>query len=119
MRPRAAVAALAAAAGAAAAAHAAARAGTDPVALVNPFLGTRSGGPDFGTGGGAGNTYPGATLPFGMVQFSPDTFPDHDTLGAGYAYRDHVIRGFSLDHVSGAGCAAEQDFPLTAVTGGR
>ena len=94
-----------------------ARAGADPVALVNPFLGTRSGGPDYGTGGGAGNTYPGATLPFGLVQFSPDTFPDHDTLGAGYAYRDHVIRGFSLDHVSGAGCAAEQDFPLTAVTG--
>jgi predicted alpha-1,2-mannosidase len=91
--------------------------GPDPVTLADPFLGTESGGPDFGTGGGAGNTYPGATLPFGLVQFSPDTFPDRDTLGGGYAYRDHVIRGFSVDHISGAGCAAEQDFPLTVVTG--
>ncbi len=91
--------------------------GTDPITLADPFLGTASGGPDFGTGGGAGNTYPGATLPFGLVQFGPDTFPDRDTLGGGYAYRDRVIRGFSVDHISGAGCAAEQDFPVTAVTG--
>ena len=89
----------------------------DPVALVNPFMGTQSGAPDFGTGGGAGNTYPGATLPFGLVQFSPDTLPGVDNQGGGYSYEDHRLRGFSLDHISGAGCAAESDFPVIAVPG--
>ena len=42
---------------------------------VNVFAGTQAGAADFGTGGGAGNTFPGATVPFGMVQWSPDTTP--------------------------------------------
>ncbi|HET9142874.1 hypothetical protein, partial [Actinophytocola sp.] len=40
---------------------------------VDPYTGTRPGGEDHGTGGGAGNTFPGADVPFGMVQWSPDT----------------------------------------------
>ena len=44
---------------------------------VNPFVGTLPGAADFGTGGGAGNTFPGATTPFGMVAFSPDSSPAH------------------------------------------
>jgi hypothetical protein len=50
-------------------------ANADLLPLVNPFIGTKIGNPDGdqGTGGAVGNTFPGATLPFGMVQFSPDT----------------------------------------------
>jgi predicted alpha-1,2-mannosidase len=70
--------------------------------LVNPFIGTRN----------EGNTFPGATVPFGMVQLSPDT--GHKT---GYDYGDHRIRGFSLVHVSGAGCAIGGDLPVLPTTG--
>jgi predicted alpha-1,2-mannosidase len=80
----------------------------DPVLLVNPFVGTQTGATDFGTGGGAGNTFPGATLPFGMVQFSPDT-SFSDNFGGGYSYADTRLKGFSLTHLSGAGCAIFQD----------
>jgi predicted alpha-1,2-mannosidase len=81
-------------------------------AEVNPFVGTQSGAADFGTGGGAGNTYPGAVLPFGMLQFSPDTSPSLDNFSGGYTYSDTQIEGFSLTHLSGAGCALFQDIPI-------
>ncbi|MGH8539263.1 MAG: GH92 family glycosyl hydrolase [Stenotrophobium sp.] len=84
---------------------------TDPVLLVNPFVGTETGATDFGTGGGAGNTFPGATLPFGMVQFSPDT-SFSDNFGGGYSYADTKLKGFSLTHISGAGCAIFQDIGI-------
>lgn len=87
-------------------------AGPDYAAWVNPFVGTDAGAPDFGTGGGAGNNYPGATLPFGMVQFSPDTSPSTVNYPGGYTYSDRKIEGFSLTHVSGAGCSIFQDFPF-------
>lgn len=83
----------------------------DPATLVNPFVGTQTGATDFGTGGGAGNTFPGATLPFGMVQFSPDT-SFSDNFGGGYSYADTRLKGFSLTHLSGAGCAAFQDIAI-------
>ena len=74
--------------------------------------------PLIGTAGG-GNTFPGATLPFGMMQWSPDT--NHD---AWYSYNDKQIKGFSLTHISGAGCPLYGDFAvlptssaLTAVPG--
>src|SRR3546814_3915911 len=89
-----------------------ATAGPDYAAWVNPFVGTDAGAPDFGTGGGAGNNYPGATLPFGMVQFSPDTSPSVINYTGGYTYSDRKIAGFSLTHVSGAGCSIFQDFPF-------
>ena len=85
---------------------------SDLASYVNPFVGTQAGAPDFGTGGGAGNNYPGATLPFGMVQFSPDTSPSLDNYPGGYTYSDSKIEGFSLTHISGAGCSIFQDFPF-------
>ncbi|OJU95865.1 MAG: hypothetical protein BGO23_09820 [Solirubrobacterales bacterium 67-14] len=85
--------------------------------LVNPFVGTEASAPDFGTGGGAGNTFPGATLPFGMTAFGPDTIPSLTNFTAGYTYSDDQIRGFSLTHFSGAGCALLQDVPILPVAG--
>lgn len=60
---------------------------------VNPFIGTA----------GPGNTYPGATVPYGMVQLSPDIgIPGWDRI-AGYFYKDSIITGFSHMHLSGTG----------------
>ena len=60
---------------------------------VNPFIGTD----------GPGNTYPGATVPFGMVQLSPDIgIPGWDRI-AGYYYKDSIISGFSHMHLTGTG----------------
>ena len=60
---------------------------------VNPFIGTD----------GPGNTYPGATVPFGMVQLSPDIgIPGWDRI-AGYYYQDSIITGFSHTHLTGTG----------------
>lgn len=60
---------------------------------VNPFIGTD----------GPGNTYPGATVPFGMVQLSPDIgIPGWDRI-AGYYYQDSIISGFSHMHLTGTG----------------
>ena len=64
-----------------------------PVDYVNPFIGT----------GGHGHTYPGATVPFGMVQLSPDTRDNDWDACSGYHYSDHTIMGFSLTHLSGTG----------------
>src|SRR3989440_5587683 len=81
---------------------------------VNTFSGTQPGGPDFGTGGGAENTFPGADVPFGMAQWSPDT-----AIGqpGGYFYPDNRIRGFSMTHFSGAGCDAAEDLPFMPFIG--
>ncbi|MET8977960.1 GH92 family glycosyl hydrolase [Streptomyces sp. NPDC004539] len=81
----------------------------DPAQYVDPFVGTSPGGPDFGHGGGAGNTFPGASAPLGGVQWSPDTVTYQH---GGYAYGDHRVRGFSLRHLSGAGCAAYGNVPF-------
>ncbi|WP_030186967.1 GH92 family glycosyl hydrolase [Streptomyces violaceorubidus] len=70
--------------------------------LVNPFIGTEN----------EGNTYPGAAVPFGMVQFSPDT--GHNT---GYDHSDTRVRGFSLVHLSGVGCGLGGDLPVLPTTG--
>src|SRR5437899_9650698 len=83
---------------------------------VNPFNGTQPGAPDFGTGGGAGNTFPGPVLPFGMIQWGPDTSPSSANVGGGYAYDDSRIRGFSLRRLSGAGCANGGDVPFMPTT---
>ncbi|MBK7932913.1 MAG: GH92 family glycosyl hydrolase [Pyrinomonadaceae bacterium] len=60
---------------------------------VNPFIGT----------GGHGHTFPGATMPFGMVQLSPDTRIDNWDGSSGYHYSDDTIYGFSHTHLSGTG----------------
>ncbi|MFD4830802.1 GH92 family glycosyl hydrolase [Streptomyces uncialis] len=70
--------------------------------LVNPFIGTAN----------EGNTYPGAAVPFGMVQLSPDT--GHNT---GYDHADTRIRGFSAVHLSGVGCRIGGDLPVLPTTG--
>jgi putative alpha-1,2-mannosidase len=60
---------------------------------VNQFIGT----------GGHGHTFPGATMPFGMVQLSPDTRIDDWDGSSGYHYSDDIIYGFSHTHLSGTG----------------
>src|SRR5438067_5045344 len=89
-------------------------AAADLASNVNPFSGTQPGGPDFGTGGGAENTFPGADVPFGMVQWSPDTVVNQP---GGYFYTDNRIRGFSMTHFSGAGCNAAEDLPFMPFVG--
>ena len=76
-----------------------------------PFAGTSPGPRTFG----GGHDFPGAAAPFGMVQWSPDTSPS-DRHSGGYDYRDHHLKGFSLTHLSGAGCALYGDFPFVPTT---
>ncbi|WP_452223924.1 GH92 family glycosyl hydrolase [Lacinutrix chionoecetis] len=63
------------------------------ISYVNPLIGT----------GGHGHTYPGATMPFGMIQLSPDTRLDGWDGCSGYHYSDNEIYGFSHTHLSGTG----------------
>ncbi|MGH3399882.1 MAG: GH92 family glycosyl hydrolase [Streptosporangiaceae bacterium] len=65
---------------------------------------------------GGGNTFPGADVPYGMVQWSPDTLPDRNA-GGGYGYTDTTLTGYALTHVSGPGCGAAGDVPILPVTG--
>jgi putative alpha-1,2-mannosidase len=65
----------------------------DYTRYVNPFVGT----------GGHGHTFPGATVPVGMVQLSPDTRVDNWDGSSGYHYSDSTIYGFSHTHLSGTG----------------
>jgi predicted alpha-1,2-mannosidase len=78
---------------------------------VDVFAGTQPGPRTFG----GGHNFPGATLPFGMVQWGPDTVPA-DRHSGGYDYRDRHVSGFSLTHLSGAGCALYGDFPFLPTT---
>src|SRR2546421_3092768 len=78
----------------------------DPAALVDPFIGTA----------GGFNTFPGADVPFGMIQWSPDTQNRHD--GGGYDHGDNTFRGFSLTHMSGPGCGGVGGIPIPPLTGG-
>jgi len=78
---------------------------------VSVFAGTRPGPGTFG----GGHNFPGAALPFGMVQWSPDTTPS-DRHAGGYDHRDRHITGFSLTHLSGAGCSLYGDFPFLPTT---
>lgn len=60
---------------------------------VDPFIGT----------GGHGHTYPGATVPFGMLQVSPDNGISSWDWCSGYHYSDSIVSGFSHLHLSGTG----------------
>ncbi|MDF2452186.1 MAG: putative hybrid glycoside hydrolase, group 92(-20) family protein precursor [Bacteroidota bacterium] len=76
--------------------------------FVNPFVGT----------GGAGHTFPGAVVPFGMVQLSPDTRVDGSWEGcSGYHYSDSVIYGFSHTHLSGTGVSDYGDILIMPTLG--
>ncbi|HWD87257.1 MAG TPA: GH92 family glycosyl hydrolase [Mucilaginibacter sp.] len=74
---------------------------------VNVFIGT----------GGHGHTYPGAVVPFGMVQLSPDTRLEGWDGCSGYYYTDTVVYGFSHTHLSGTGIADYCDFLFMPTTG--
>src|SRR5271168_166307 len=67
--------------------------------------------------GGHGHTYPGATVPFGAVQLSPDTFNDQWDWCSGYHISDTSIMGFSHTHLSGTGCGDLLDFLVMPGTG--
>jgi predicted alpha-1,2-mannosidase len=82
-----------------------------PVAWVNPLIGTTNGG----------DVFPGAVVPFGMVQFSPEASPIRPNASiasaGGYDYRATRIRGFSLTNVEGWGCAGGSgDVPILPIT---
>jgi predicted alpha-1,2-mannosidase len=85
---------------------------------VNPFVGSDWAGRSFGYGGSSGQTFPGATLPFGMAQFSPDSGPTPSWAldPSGYTYSDHRIERFSMTHVDGAGCNVSGDLPFMPTT---
>ncbi len=74
---------------------------------VNPFIGT----------GGHGHTFPGATMPFGMVQLSPDTRLTGWDGCSGYHYSDEYVYGFSHTHLSGTGVSDYGDILLMPTTG--
>jgi predicted alpha-1,2-mannosidase len=67
---------------------------------VRPFVGAQ----------GEGNTFPGPSAPFGMIQISPDTDTTNWDTDSGYEYTDPTIQGFSLTHLSGTGCPDLGDF---------
>ena len=75
--------------------------------FVDIFIGT----------GGHGHTYPGATVPFGMVQLSPDTWTGGWDHCSGYHHDDSSILGFSHTHLSGTGAADLLDVLLMPGTG--
>ncbi|MBU1098728.1 MAG: GH92 family glycosyl hydrolase [Bacteroidetes bacterium] len=77
------------------------------IEYVDPFIGTSE----------HGHTYPGAVLPFGMVQLSPDTGVEDWDWCSGYHSSDSSIMGFSHTHLSGTGCADLGDILLMPVTG--
>ena len=80
----------------------------DYTQFVDPFIGT----------GAHGHTYPGAQVPFGMVQLSPDTRNDESWDGCGgYHYSDPAILGFSHTHLSGTGVSDYGDILLLPISG--
>jgi predicted alpha-1,2-mannosidase len=83
----------------------------DPTEQVDPLIGTSN----------AGNVFPGAVLPFGMFSFSPETSRGNAYRTAapgGYLYDATKIRGFSLTHMSGTGCAGGSgDIPIFPLAG--
>jgi predicted alpha-1,2-mannosidase len=82
----------------------------DFTGFVNPFIGT----------GGHGHTFPGATVPFGMVQLSPDTRVDGSWDGCGgYHHSDSIIYGFSHTHLSGTGVSDYGDILLMPMPFGK
>ena len=102
--------------------------GHDLAAYVNPFVGAAA-GQDSESNSYAGDTFPGADVPFGMVQWSPDNpLEPKAPAGAGryftrdrdggYAWEENTLRGFSLTHFNGAGCGgAAGDLPFIPYAG--
>ncbi len=87
---------------------------TDYTKFVNPFIGTGS----VDNLSLSGSNFPGACVPFGLVQLSPDTREYPDDPCSGYDYKDETIVGFSHTHLSGTGCPDLYDF-LFMPAGGK
>ena len=86
----------------------------DPAIFVNPIIGTDVQTNATGQQNNPGSVFPGAVVPFGMVQLSPDTtYP----AGGGYFYQSNFITGFSHTHLSGPGGPAYGDIPFMPTTG--
>ena len=85
----------------------------DYTTYVNPFIGTQTDD----TGSLSGSTFPGATMPQGMVQLSPETenYVTWDPC-SGYDYNKNKIYGFTHTHLSGTGCTDLIDVSLMPVT---
>jgi len=81
----------------------------DPLIYVDPFIGT----------GFHGHTFPGVTVPNGMVQLSPDTHLMGWDASSGYHYPDSIIYGFSHTHLSGTGIGDMGDVLLLPYSGTR
>ncbi|MEU2717667.1 GH92 family glycosyl hydrolase [Streptomyces sp. NPDC007205] len=83
----------------------------DPTRYVDPLIGTKNGG----------DVFPGAVVPFGMLSWSPENTTGDATRTAapgGYQYDATRIRGFSLTHMSGTGCAGGSgDIPFFPYAG--
>lgn len=78
----------------------------DPIDFVDPFIGTA----------GKGKTFPGATVPHGMVQLSPDNGRGGWDWISGYFYPDNIIAGFSHTHLSGTGAGDLYDISFMPLT---
>jgi predicted alpha-1,2-mannosidase len=93
------------------AADPAAAAADDPASLVDPLVGSAN----------QGETFPGADTPYGMVQWSPENSCGNQTRTCqpgGYDHGSDTIRGFSLTHMSGTGCAGGYgDIPFLPYVG--
>lgn len=83
------------------------KSGGDYTKFVKPLVGTL----------GEGNTYPGAQVPFGMVQLSPDTEKWDWGAASGYEYSDSTIYGFSMTHLHGTGIPDLGDILFMPTTG--
>lgn len=87
----------------------------DRLRYVDPFIGTDDSDSPFPVPGGAGgSTHPGAVVPFGMIQLSPDT---PTASPSGYRYSDTQIEQFSVTHFNGAGCPNNEDLPFLPIVG--
>ena len=85
----------------------------DLTQYVNPFIGTGA----VDASSLSGSNFPGATVPFGFVQLSPDTQDNPDNPASGYDYNDKTIVGFSHTHLSGTGVSDLFDVLFMPTTG--
>ncbi|MEV0895041.1 GH92 family glycosyl hydrolase [Promicromonospora sp. NPDC050262] len=92
-----------------------------PVDAVDPFIGTELDTTENKSNDAYGNTFPGATAPFGLVQSSPTTYREGSNgEKGGYEYTADRIRGFGMTRISGTGCTDNYggfDFPVLPFTG--
>ncbi len=89
----------------------------NPADYVNPFIGASTNVEDAGAYHGLGKTFPGATVPYGMVQVSPNTITGGDN-SPGYSYEHKTIEGFALTQMSGVGWFGEMgNFLVMPTTG--